>query len=168
MLQLTENFRVCLISGFGKQYGFVMPKNHKNEKLVSKRLSFYLTWVFWFFFFFFLVWVLFCLFRAVPEIYGSSQGFDWSCSCWPTPQPQVLSHVRDLDHSSPQLGILNPQSKARDWTHALMDTIRFVTTEPLQGLLMCHLNKSFNSGNPQFVKIKHWAFPVYCKGCYAG
>ena len=33
-----------------------------------------------------------------------------------------LSHVRDLHHSSPQRQILNPLSKARDWTRILMDT----------------------------------------------
>ena len=32
-----------------------------------------------------------------------------------------LSHVCDLYHSSQQYGILNPLSKAKDGTHALMD-----------------------------------------------
>ena len=35
---------------------------------------------------------------------------------------QGLSHVCELHHSSWQCQILNPLSKARDWTHVLMDT----------------------------------------------
>ena len=39
-----------------------------------------------------------------------------------------LSCIYDLHHSSLQHGILNSLSKARDWTHILMDTIvRLVT-----------------------------------------
>ena len=35
---------------------------------------------------------------------------------------QDLSHIYELHHSSWQHGILNPLSKARDWTQILMDT----------------------------------------------
>ena len=47
-----------------------------------------------------------------------------SCSCWPTPQPWQCQ-IRALSTtfcSSWQVQILNPLSKARDWTHILMDT----------------------------------------------
>ena len=74
-----------------------------------------------FFFFFF----VFCLFRAAPAVYGNSQargrigaiaaGLHHSHSnlgyeqcLWPTPQLM-------------QCWILNPVSKARDWTCVLMD-----------------------------------------------
>ena len=40
------------------------------------------------------------------------------------------SHVCDLRHSSRQHRILNPLSKARDWTHILVDTSGFVSTVP--------------------------------------
>ena len=40
------------------------------------------------------------------------------------------SFVCNLYHSSWQCGILYSLSKARDWTHVLMDTVGFVTTEP--------------------------------------
>ena len=39
-----------------------------------------------------------------------------------TTATQDLSHVCDLHHSSRQHRILNPLSKARDWTFVLMDT----------------------------------------------
>ena len=75
---------------------------------------------------------LFCLFRATFVAYGGSQargliravvsGLHHSHS------KQDLSHVWDLHHSSWHLhhsswqcGILNPLSKAWDWTHVLMD-----------------------------------------------
>ena len=64
----------------------------------------------------------FWLFRAKPLAYRSSQA---SCSCQPTPKATAtkdLSHVCDLYHSSQQCQILNPLSKARDWTHVLADT----------------------------------------------
>ena len=40
-----------------------------------------------------------------------------------------LSHIFDQCHSSQQRGLLNPVSKARDRTQALMDT-RFVSAAP--------------------------------------
>ena len=46
-------------------------------------------------------------------------------SCWPTPTATAmpdLSHIFDLHHSSLKCSILNPLSKARDWTCILMDT----------------------------------------------
>ena len=54
----------------------------------------------------------------------SRLGSNWSCSCWPTPQPQPRqdpSGIRDLHHSSRQCRILNPLNKVRDWTWVLMD-----------------------------------------------
>ena len=53
------------------------------------------SFLFFLSFFFFLSFSLFlsflpsffCLFRSTPKAYGGSQS-DWSCSWWPTPQPQ--------------------------------------------------------------------------------
>ena len=44
-----------------------------------------------------------------------------------TPDP---NRVYNLHHSSQQCWILNPLSKARDWTCVLMDTVWFITAEP--------------------------------------
>ena len=69
--------------------------------------------VFLFFFF------VFCLFRAAPAAHGGSQArvlSNWSCCCWPTPQPPATpdpSQICDLHHSSRQHWILNPLSEAR-------------------------------------------------------
>ena len=43
------------------------------------------------------------------------------------------SHVCTLHHSSWHRQILNPLSKARDRTHVLMDTIRFVNHQAMMG-----------------------------------
>ena len=46
---------------------------------------------------------------------------------------QGLSRVCDLHHSSQQLGILNPLSKARDTTCILMILLRFLTQRGTTG-----------------------------------
>ena len=54
---------------------------------------------------------------ATPTAYGSSQGLNRSCSCWPVSQPQQRwdqSPICNLYHSSRQCQILNPLSRARD------------------------------------------------------
>ena len=63
----------------------------------------------------------FCLFRAEPEAYGSSQARGWirtpatglhhSHTARPDP-----SRICDLHHSSGQRRMLNPLSELRDWT----------------------------------------------------
>ena len=79
------------------------------------------------------LFVCFCLFRAKPSAYGSSQARGWvgatatavglhhSTATW---HP---SRICDLQHSSWQCQILNPLSEARDWTCILVDAsqIRF-------------------------------------------
>ena len=67
-----------------------------------------------------------CLFRATPKAYGSSQVRGWiGATAYSVHQAmQNLSHTCDLYHSSQQCRVLNPQSKARDWTRVLMDTNR--------------------------------------------
>ena len=65
----------------------------------------------------------FCLFRAAPTAYGSSQArgqFGAVATGTTTAMPD-LSHVCDLHHSSEQHWILNPLSKARDQICFLMD-----------------------------------------------
>ena len=51
------------------------------------------------------------------------EGSNWSCSCWPIPQPQRcgMSHVCDLYHSSWQWRIVTPLSETRDRNCILMD-----------------------------------------------
>ena len=70
-------------------------------------------------------WVIFA-FEARPHgiwrFPGS--GLNQSCSCRPMPQPQHPGHpscVCDLHHSSQQCQDPNSLSKARDWTHILID-----------------------------------------------
>ena len=52
-----------------------------------------------------------CLFRATPVAYAGSQARDW-----------IGTVDAGLHHSSRQRQILNPLSKARDWTRNLMVT----------------------------------------------
>ena len=52
----------------------------------------------------------FCLFRAAPMAYGSSQARGW-----------IGAVAASLHQSSWQHPVLNPTSKAKDWTWALMD-----------------------------------------------
>ena len=73
-------------------------------------------------------------------------GSDWSCSCWPTPQPQ-------------QRGIPNPLSEARDQTRTLLDTGRicFRCAEmrpPYEAFLMGPRKSHFvkNALNPNLKK----------------
>ena len=61
-----------------------------------------------FFFFFWSFWS-FCLFRTTPAAYGGSQA-----------RGVIGAAAAGLHHSSQQLRILNPLSKARDQTHNLM------------------------------------------------
>ena len=70
------------------------------------------------------LFIYFCLFRAAPEAYGSSQAKGPSelqllAYATATPDP---SRVCDLHHSSWQPQILNPLSEARGRTCVLMDT----------------------------------------------
>ena len=66
------------------------------------------------------------LFRDAPTAYGSSQTrglIRATAAGLPTATAMPdASHICNLHHSSWQRQILNPQSKARDGTHILMDT----------------------------------------------
>jgi len=83
--------------------------------------------IFYLFYFILFYFIVFCLFRATPKAYGSSQargpirpaaaGLHHSHSNARLPG---LSHVCDLHHSSWQRRILNPLSEARDRTRNLM------------------------------------------------
>ena len=69
---------------------------------------------------------IFCLFRATPMAYAGTQARG-SIEAVATGLHHSLvmpdpSHIGNLRHSSWQLGILNPLSKARDRTCILMDT----------------------------------------------
>ena len=59
------------------------------------------------------LFVCFCLFRAAPTAYGSSQA-----------RGEMRATAAGLHHSSWQCRILSPLSEARDRTCILMDTIR--------------------------------------------
>ena len=63
------------------------------------------------------IYLFIVLFRAIypQHVEVSRLGVNWSYSCWPMPQPQ-------------QHQILNPLSKARDWT-CILRLIRFVSSE---------------------------------------
>ena len=64
-------------------------------------------------------------FRATPMGYGGSRDRDWiratAASLCHSHRNVDPSHVCDVHHSSWQHRILNPLSKARDWTCVFMD-----------------------------------------------
>ena len=71
--------------------------------------------------------VLFLFFRAALTAYGSSQARSQiraTASCLYPSNPRDLSRVYALHHSSPQHGVLDPLSKARNRTRVFMDTSR--------------------------------------------
>ena len=60
-------------------------------------------------------------FRAPPEAYGSSQGSNQSLPWQPRPQPHRHGiWTACATHTTAHDKILNPLSKAGDWTHILM------------------------------------------------
>ena len=67
-----------------------------------------------------------CLFRAASVAYGGSQARGQigavAAACAAVTATRDLSRVLDLHHSSWQVQILNPLSKARDRTCVLTDT----------------------------------------------
>ena len=65
----------------------------------------------------------------IPRL-GIKLELQWQATTTATEMPDP-SWVFNLHHSSLQLRVLNPLSKARNWTHELMDTsLEFVTSEP--------------------------------------
>ena len=90
----------------------------------------------------FLVWEFFCLFRAAPAAYRSSQARGriraTAAGLHHSTATRDLSCIWDLHHSSEHRRILNPWSKAREQTCVLMDTswvhYWWTTTELQQGL----------------------------------
>ena len=74
-----------------------------------------------------LTFLLFIYFGGVPHLQHMDiprLGVNQNYSCLPMLQLPTLdqSHVCNPHHSSRQCGMLNPLSKARDWTCVLMDT----------------------------------------------
>ena len=69
---------------------------------------------------------LFLFFKASPAAYRSTQAkaeSELQLSAYATATAvQVLSCICGLHHSSQQCQILQPLSKARDWTHIFIDT----------------------------------------------
>ena len=85
-----------------------------------------------------LLFVCFCPFRGTRVAYGSSQTRGQIRAVAPayaTAAAMRGEPVCDLQRSSWLCWILNPLSKTRDGTQVLMDTSRFITTEPQQELL---------------------------------
>ena len=77
--------------------------SHSNvESYIFKKYiySFYYYYCYYYF-----------LFRAAPMVYGSFQARYW-----------IIAATTSLLHSSWQQWIPDPLSKARDWTHIIMDT----------------------------------------------
>ena len=102
--------------------------NMKHDMMIFE-LNFYFHWEFsclswhfdFFFFFFFLVFLRpYPRHMEVPRLGIKSElqlpGYATATAMWD------LSCVCDLHHSSRQCRILNPLSKARDWTPILMGT----------------------------------------------
>ena len=76
------------------------------------------------------LFIYFCLlsfFRAAPVAYGGSQ-----------PRGLIGVVAAHLHYTSRQCWILNPLSKARDWTATSWFLVRFVSAVPLQELCYGH------------------------------
>ena len=76
---------------------------------------------------FLLLLLLFFFFRDAPIAYGGSQATGQNIELYllayaTTTETQNPSYTCNLHHSSQQYRIFNPLSRARDWTHVLMDT----------------------------------------------
>ena len=80
----------------------------------------------------------FCLFRATPVAYGSSQ-----------PRGQIRTVATGLHHSSGQCQILNPLSKARDRTCILRDSSWVHYLWAMMGTTLVTLDTLIHSG-PSF------------------
>ena len=92
--------------------------------LSGKGLGSFFSFSFFFFFFFWHFLLLHLQHGEVPRLGVQS---DLQLPAYATATAtatQDLSHVCNLHHSSRQCQIPNPQSKARDGTHILMDTSR--------------------------------------------
>ena len=140
ILGLTQWVKVAVSSGVVWRHGSdpvsKKAKIKKNKKRFSPNLipcnkHSYFGFPFSFFLFFFF---FFFLFRAAPAGHGSSwlgvkSELQQPAYSTATAMPEP-SRVCDLHHSSWQCQSLNPLSKARDWTHVLMDTSLAVTAEP--------------------------------------
>ena len=83
---------------------------HLRHKPVRQVIYVFLVWVFFFF----------CLFSTAPTVYAGSQAWG-RIGAVAAGDP---SHVCNLHHSWGQCWILNPVSKAREWTHVLLETSR--------------------------------------------
>ena len=137
--RLTFQHPVC-ICPFLHQYlnhGSYKNGNSENILLVQKNvrnsLSLEVTKVplppFFFFGQFFFFFFFFFLGPHPWHIEFPGQGLNWSCSRWPSPQPQQL-RIRavsaNLYHSSRQRRILNSLSEARDEPASSWLLIRFI------------------------------------------
>ena len=93
-------------------------------------------------------------------------GSNWSCSCWPTPQPQqwgVWTASVNLHHSSWQCQILNLLSEGRDRIHILMDTSQVRYRRATMGTPNVYIFKNLgwltlcaNLKEPRDAQIKHY------------
>ena len=72
-----------------------------------------------------LLWLYFFLFTATPAAYGSSRARDWTGAA--AGAYDTATAMLDPSHICNLHQILNPLSEAKDWTHILMDTSRFLT-----------------------------------------
>ena len=86
---------------------------------------------------------MFCLFRATPAAYGSSQArgriraIAASLHHSHSNSRSKPSQVCDPHHSLQQCQILNPLSRARDWTHILRDTSQVCYRWAMPGTPKC-------------------------------
>ena len=151
-------------------HDFLVCKYH-----ASFLLSFFL---FFSFLFFVCLFVFFWSFGAIPVAYGRSQARgcerELQRPAYTTAIATAtwdLNLICNLHHSSQQPWILNLLSKARDWTHVLMDTAwvhylwATMGTPSLLFLGFCFryhqvLQKYYMSGSRLEVKLSHTS--IYC------
>ena len=109
---------------------------HISRQPLMYSLSHYLLLFFFFFFSFFFLSFSGCI-HSIWRFPG--QGLNRSCSCWPTPQPQLMpdqSCICDLYYSSQQCPILHPWARPGIKPASSCILVRFVSAKPRQEL--CH------------------------------
>ena len=109
--------------------------------------------------FFFFCFFFFFVFLGLhpPHMEIPRLGLNRSYSCQPSSQPQQdPSLISDLHHSSQKCQIPDPLSKARDWTHVLMDSSRIHFCCTTKGTPRKIFNDHFNRcWQVSFFKSQH-------------
>ena len=89
---------------------------------------------------FYLIYLFTCLhFRATHEAHRISQESNWSCSCWPTPQPQ-------LGIWAPSATYTTAHGNARSLTHWVRPGIEPASSWILVGFVSTETRREFPIG----------------------